>query len=355
MYGHGYAGFRRRTGGAYSMPEPCPQGNKGASTDVKVPDWLTQFYRSTAGKNLGMQNYFLGNLTPQGKIAPPDPDVDVDPFKRDPFKPEVPLDEVGAKAAVSTGTGTGTGGDIDQPAVLQNIKDEFTFPGTGTKTDPTISPPGGPDAASGYDINQLLGFNPEATPGLSPWQQLVGQNIGELVADPMQEIEAGRLALGGIGSAERTPGVTAEDPTIKALKDVFQGSTKELLKNEATMGGYNRGSAVPDVLAKNWMAQLAPALEAQMGRGERAIERGQRATETAIGQQTGAAAARAGRLAAAFGVAVPQGALERGIETERAAKNEAEKMRLRALAEGSVGGPMGLLPTSIGSKTGKAK
>jgi len=353
--------------------------SKGSETNVKLPEWLSKYYAGTAGRAENIADYFWQDLLPGGRIASSTPTKP--PIKdKGPEYPELteaeggylPGKSVAAEGTVTnpidptTGkllpsglggyTGANEGGYLPAKAVAPEEN-----AGTVRKKLPQL-PPGGitdggdpGDAAGGFDIGQILGYRPEVTPGLSPYQQLVGKYIPELAADPNQETMAGRLALEGMGSAERTPGVTADDPTIKALRDVFEGSTKELLKNEATMGGYNRGSAVPDVLAKNWMAQLAPALEAQMGRGERAIERGQRARETAIGQQTGAGAARTNRLLSALTMATEQGGLERGVEKEKAAAAQAEKLRLAALAEQSVMGPMGLLPSSIGSKTGKAK
>ena len=61
------------------------------------------------------------------------------------------------------------------------------------------------------------------------------------------------------------------------------------------------------------------------------------------------------RLLQAIGQSREQGALERGIDQEGVDADQRERVRLQALAEQSLFGPLGILPSTIGSSTGKSK
>jgi len=355
MLDRAYAGYRWRSlVGRGVIPAPSPAfWNKGSETSVEIPQFLQDYLKSTSGRELGLQNYFWGRV-PNGNAAGGGDDGDGD-------KGDGKDGKKGASATaasyLSNPANLPTYGQLQAGSVSPFIPRKRLWP-----VDPNNPPPGdgggdGGDGGDGdgstmgdwesgkFDPTMILGYNPQEVPGLSNWQQQVSQNIPELAYDPNQETIAGQLALGGLGGES----ATAEDsPEIQALKNVFDTSTKEILKNEATMGGYNRGSAVPDVLAKNWQAQLAPALQAQMGRK-------QAARQFASGQQMQAAQNRMQRLMNTFGIAMQQGETERGVEKEKAAANEAERLRLQALAEQSLFGPMGILPSTLGSRTGKAK
>jgi len=248
--------------------------SKGSETNVKMPEWLSKYYGGTAGRAENIADYFWQDLLPGGRIAgrtptkewPKDPGPDL-PYTAEPITTN-PIDPVTGKIL------PGGLGPTPAPTLPNEYLAEQAAGGVPRKKIPQLPPGGFPpggdgdtgDAGGGFDIGQILGFRPEVTPGLSPYQQLVGKNIPELLTTPYGEGKADWLGDINMAEAGRSPTVSREDPQIEALRDLYEGSTKELLKNEATMGGYRRGSALPDVIAKRWQAELGPILEAQLGR-----------------------------------------------------------------------------------------
>ena len=280
------------------------------------------------------------------------------------------------------------------------------LPPVTTPTPPTVPPT--PPSGDDLPIDRIVNFDPARVPRMSAYQELAGMLTPQLLNRPGEETNAMRLAMEGIGAAERLPndwgswtragrlptlatsdvmrggsagggdrmegpGSWITDPTIRAAREIFEGTQSEQIKNAMTQSGLGRSTAVGDSLARGWASQLMPLIESQLGRQERGIERqgaaeeaqlgreqagierGQRAREFAsgIGMQSGQNATQ--RLLQAIGQSREQGALERGIDQEGVDADQRERVRLQALAEQSLFGPLGILPSTIGSSTGKSK
>ncbi len=236
--------------------------------------------------------------------------------------------------------GTGTGGDTGKTGDTGNTGD--------TGGDMPVDP-------NEFDIMTLLGQHPEAVPGLSAWQGMAEGYIPQMTNTPQAERDAITQILASVAESGNAPTVSQDDPAINAAKNYFWDTTAEGIKNANTLAGLGRSGAVGDSLARAWGSQLTPLIENQLSLKSAAADRLAREREAATqtlmqeGQNT-----RTG-VNTAFQAASTAGATRRGVAKEQADAAEQERLRLLALGEQSLTGPMGLLPTSIGSTTGKNK
>jgi len=125
----------------------------------------------------------------------------------------------------------------------------------------------------------------------------------------------------------------------------YQQKAKEMQLSEAQRQAAERMQAI---------AAQATAAEQQAGRIEREAQQGQAGKEFATQTMLSVSDKQRQALLDALGLGVKQGELERGIATEQQAADEQERLRLQALAEQSLFGPLGgFVPSTLGSSTSK--
>jgi len=387
--------------------------SKGSTTSAEIPAELKVLYQTTGNNATALQNRLWTSANGGGKAPFTPGRVDRGPLIQltddgnggGPVTP-IPGDGGGAhgQASDAGGAGASTGNEppeLGSEGYLYDSMLDYNPAGTPGMSStqrwakellwPMVTTPGEENAA--WDIARSTVDAAERLPNdWGSWSRagrMPTISVASLAGNP----DSGGASGGGgrsgedSGGAWEQPEVTPApelgqvpagswitDPTIRAAREIFDRTGAEQVKNAMTQAGLGRSTATGDSLGRAWAGQLMPLLESQMGRQERAIERQQAAEEAQLareqagiergvqarqfaanlGMQRGAA--DTARYAAGEQAGERIGGLEREISQGQIDAAQREKLRLQALAEQSLFGPLGgFLPSTIGSSTGKNK
>ena len=199
----------------------------------------------------------------------------------------------------------------------------------------------------------LLKERPDTIAGMSEFQKYVGEYIPKLLDQNPNENWAKEMAGKGYERWSQPLNVGVEDPYVQASKHVFDTTMAEDIKNQMSLSGLGRSTAVGDSLSKGWASMLLPAIQqgTDLQKWQREGQAGYIANTIIPTYMDVGARERAG-LSEALTRGTEYGALQRGIEQEGYNAEANERNRLRMLGEQSLFGPFGsFVPSTIGSRT----
>lgn len=191
-------------------------------------------------------------------------------------------------------------------------------------------------------------------------------------------------------AAKRVTGETiAEDPAVDAAMKMYESAMMPIVQNQAALAGLGRSTALTNAIASSQAQTLLPEVTKAQEREERGIDRQMQAELEKVGGILGMEDLRTKRLMGRLGtlgdvnkqlfdqIATAAGGFQdlgslmtefkrgkykdifemagtlRGVEQEQLDAELNEFLRKAGLWESAMGGPLGILPSSIGSRLQK--
>lgn len=297
--------------------------------------------------------YLPSDLQPKPPAVVDDP-VDAVSRTQDPAR--VPIDEgnirdlPGAgKSGGSGGPGKSGGGDAGG--------DDLVNP---------YHPPGGPGKGGNQSLNPMLpdpteglGFGaPNIRPvaGADPFQMWAASNLPGMMGPTEGEWAARRHIGRGIQQGqERVTGAglpggpKGTNPAFEATRRAFEEMTIPQIRQSRTMMGLGDSNAVTKDIAGAWAGVLPSLVEAELGREERAIDRGVGSRFAGASGIAGLSGARTAREFGATDRGFGFGTGFRGIAEEGNRAIFEDFLRRQGISERLLFAPFGQAGATIGS------
>jgi len=146
-----------------------------------------------------------------------------------------------------------------------------------------------------------------------------------------------------------------ESPFYQTGKTAFEEGIAPLIENQMALSGLGTSSSLANALSLGWGQQVPqilsqyatqyvePQLQRQMQQ--------QQLIASMIPQLAGLGAQETGRELQTINAALQAGGLERGVRQAQEDALYADLLRRQALSEQALFGPMGMLPSAVGSRT----
>lgn len=139
-----------------------------------------------------------------------------------------------------------------------------------------------------------------------------------------------------------------EDPSYLAAISAFKEARQPLIENQAALSGLGRSTALTNATAAANAEFMLPVIQDLFAREERGIDRELGALSDAFGGRMALGDRGEGRLQNAIATGMSVGGTGREIGQDQADAAYNEFIRQATLFEQAMGGPMGLLPSTIG-------
>ena len=216
----------------------------------------------------------------------------------------------------------------------------------------------GPSSLEQFAANQVRGLA-DAPGQLGLAQDVLGQ---------LGDVSRRRVTGGGLGFESdagggvpisatggrrdiRTEGAssTFNDPAIQAATEAFAAARRPIIENQAALSGLGRSTALTNATAAEQARTLLPLIQESLGREERGIDRELSTLFKKFEGFTGLGDRAQQRKGQAIAGGLEVGGLGRGLAQDAQDAQRDEQLRMSALFEQALGGPLGLLPSTIGS------
>jgi hypothetical protein len=155
--------------------------------------------------------------------------------------------------------------------------------------------------------------------------------------------------MGDVSRRKVTGEGMTDDPAYAAAIRAYDQAMRPIVENQAALAGLGRSTALTNAAAAGQAQYIMPTVQDFLGRQERGIDR----ELGALGQQfqgyTGLGDRATDRLRTAIGTGMEVGGIGRGMTQDWADSQYNDWLRRAALFEQAIGGPLGMVPSTIGS------
>lgn len=214
---------------------------------------------------------------------------------------------------------------------------------------PFVPTGGGTDYESGGGV---FGDYTRPIAGPSSLQEWASSLVPQIAERPEELGEVGRLLgdLEKLGQQRVTGENITSDPAYTAALSSFDTAMRPIIENQAALSGLGRSTALTNATAANQAQVLLPVVQDTLAREERGLDRQGGTLRSAIEGYMGLGDRAEDRLGRAIGTGMGVGEVGRDIAQEGSDAGYNERMRQLAFFENLFGGPLGLLPSTIGSQ-----